>query len=196
MRILGPFDGVMGFSQGAALAASLIIEHKKQNPYEEDLFKFAIFIGATLPFNVDDLTGMQSFRNAKAGTGVIYPGEFAGEINVPVPLSWPKKDATDADYDGSADLPDGTKPVVAARYHPQKTPNATINVPTVHVVGKQDQYAEQSRKLVEMCSEDGRCVLEHNEGHRMPRDARSNDKIMKGMENVIDMAGMGGFGGW
>lgn len=42
----GPFDGCLGFSQGAALAATLIIRHQnRQNP----TFRFAIFICAAIP---------------------------------------------------------------------------------------------------------------------------------------------------
>lgn len=42
----GPFDGCLGFSQGAALAAMLIIrQQNRQNP----TFRFAIFICAAVP---------------------------------------------------------------------------------------------------------------------------------------------------
>ncbi len=41
----GPFDGVMGFSQGAALAAMLLARGSPAEP-----FRFAIFLCAGLPF--------------------------------------------------------------------------------------------------------------------------------------------------
>lgn len=41
----GPFDGVMGFSQGAALAAMLLVRDPSRMP-----FSFAIFLCAGLPF--------------------------------------------------------------------------------------------------------------------------------------------------
>ena len=41
----GPFDGVMGFSQGAALAAMLLARESAAEP-----FRFAIFLCAGLPF--------------------------------------------------------------------------------------------------------------------------------------------------
>lgn len=41
----GPFDGVMGFSQGAALAAMLLARELPAEP-----FRFAIFLCAGLPF--------------------------------------------------------------------------------------------------------------------------------------------------
>ncbi|OJJ77751.1 hypothetical protein ASPBRDRAFT_50590 [Aspergillus brasiliensis CBS 101740] len=49
----GPFDGVIGFSQGAALAASMILQHQKDSPTAMPLFNLAIFLGASLPFDLD-----------------------------------------------------------------------------------------------------------------------------------------------
>ncbi len=46
----GPFDGVMGFSQGAALAAMLMIRHYSSTMSEsEGPFRFAVFICAAVP---------------------------------------------------------------------------------------------------------------------------------------------------
>ncbi|OKL56915.1 hypothetical protein UA08_07742 [Talaromyces atroroseus] len=55
----GPFDGVMGFSQGAALAASILLHHEKNTPLETPPFRFAIFICASLPFSVDQTSGFE-----------------------------------------------------------------------------------------------------------------------------------------
>jgi hypothetical protein len=46
----GPFDGVMGFSQGAALAAMLLVRASSSPP-----FSFAIFICAGVPFSENSL---------------------------------------------------------------------------------------------------------------------------------------------
>ncbi|KAK5940512.1 hypothetical protein PMZ80_006928 [Knufia obscura] len=62
----GSFDGVMGFSQITALAASLILEQQKATRLEE-LFKFAVFICAILPFDGDDSSELQSWEQAKSG---------------------------------------------------------------------------------------------------------------------------------
>jgi hypothetical protein len=52
----GPFDGVLGFSQGAALAASLIIHHSQTSPAEPPLFRVAVFICGAGPW---ESTGVQ-----------------------------------------------------------------------------------------------------------------------------------------
>lgn len=53
----GPFDGVVGFSQGAAIAASVLAHYSKQNPLEpqSNLFKFAMFICGSKPFTYDGM---------------------------------------------------------------------------------------------------------------------------------------------
>jgi predicted esterase len=48
----GPFDGVMGFSQGASLAAMVLARARLSNP---PLFSFAVFICAGLPYCEDAL---------------------------------------------------------------------------------------------------------------------------------------------
>ncbi|PYI03475.1 hypothetical protein BO78DRAFT_432081 [Aspergillus sclerotiicarbonarius CBS 121057] len=50
----GPFDAVMGFSQGAGLACAMIAHHAKT--HQEPLFKLAVFICGALPY---DSTGSE-----------------------------------------------------------------------------------------------------------------------------------------
>ncbi|KAL4898763.1 serine hydrolase FSH [Aspergillus ambiguus] len=45
----GSFDAVMGFSQGAALAASLIVNHARS--HDQPLFKAAVFICGARPYD-------------------------------------------------------------------------------------------------------------------------------------------------
>ncbi|KIX09417.1 uncharacterized protein Z518_00497 [Rhinocladiella mackenziei CBS 650.93] len=54
----GPFDAVMGFSQGAALAASVILTHRIEHPREPAPFKLAVFICGSLPYCLDDKRGV------------------------------------------------------------------------------------------------------------------------------------------
>ncbi|EAW07065.1 uncharacterized protein ACLA_087710 [Aspergillus clavatus NRRL 1] len=51
----GPFDGVMAFCHGAALAAEFIIQRYQQDPEDEPPFKCAIFLSAGLPSNPAEL---------------------------------------------------------------------------------------------------------------------------------------------
>lgn len=46
----GPFDGAMGFSQGAMMIMALMLEHQFLNPFEPALFQVAIFFcGGLVP---------------------------------------------------------------------------------------------------------------------------------------------------
>lgn len=101
----GPFDAVMGFSQvghvlltryfsnflqGAALAASILLRHQDEKPFEPAPFRFAVFICGSLPYWVDtnkgtDVAGL-FLRPSDTGFGA------------PVPLAY--QPALD---DGSAD---------------------------------------------------------------------------------------------
>lgn len=63
-----PFDGILGFSEGASVAASLILRQcaeKRTSP-----FKFAIFICAIPPFRSD-------------GNGIMLADETGERINIP-----------------------------------------------------------------------------------------------------------------
>ncbi|KAJ5946061.1 hypothetical protein N7454_002900 [Penicillium verhagenii] len=46
----GPFDAVLGFSQGAALAAAMIIHHAKSKPSAPPLFRVAVFLCGGAPW--------------------------------------------------------------------------------------------------------------------------------------------------
>ncbi|KAL4958143.1 serine hydrolase FSH [Aspergillus filifer] len=65
----GPFDAVMGFSQGAALAYALL-EHDYRTRKEgaKPLFKAAVFICAGMPY---DPSGKESARLEKEGEHVV-----------------------------------------------------------------------------------------------------------------------------
>lgn len=50
----GPFDCVLGFSHGGAVAAGLMVHHAEQNPYDSPLFRCAIFFSSFPPFRMND----------------------------------------------------------------------------------------------------------------------------------------------
>lgn len=55
----GPFDGILGYSQGGTLAAQVLIRHYVENPMAtagEMPFKFAIFFNTATPSHVFDMS--------------------------------------------------------------------------------------------------------------------------------------------
>lgn len=169
----GPFDGVLGFSQGAALAASLILEHQKTE--REDLFRFAVFAGASLPFNRDNADGLRHWKAALNGKESAYVAEFAGEIDTLDPKGFPP-------------LEDLRTNGILSRYHPDKEPIHRIQIPTLHILGSQDRYYLQSKVLVRLCATVDCTTIEHDEDHRMPRSTRVQDKVARTIQRMIDRA--------
>ena len=56
----GPFEGILGFSQGAEVAASLLFYQG-----QEVTFKFAVFIGGTQPYDVRALASGKDSKPVK-----------------------------------------------------------------------------------------------------------------------------------
>ncbi|KAI2612014.1 serine hydrolase FSH [Hypoxylon fragiforme] len=56
----GPFDGCIGFSQGSALLASLLLSHQAHNPFSLPPFRLAIFICGSSALSVSEADGKWS----------------------------------------------------------------------------------------------------------------------------------------
>ncbi len=147
----GPFDGVIGFSQGAALAASLMLENMKSSS-QHDLFSFCVFMGASLPFDLDNNGGLAAWLKAKR-TGInAVSGEFDGEINKDDPPGFPSNVHSPKADDS-----------LLGRYHPLRT-SLRIGVPTLHIIGEKDPYKGQGKALANLTKESDSKVLYHKEG--------------------------------
>ncbi|KAL9093842.1 MAG: hypothetical protein Q9165_003765 [Trypethelium subeluteriae] len=106
----GPFDGILGFSQGATLAAAFLLHHAKKNPLDLPFvhFKYAIFIAGGAPRRSD--------------TEDLLPG-----------------------YD------------------------KIVRIPTVHIVGKQDEAYADALELFQLCHAETATLLTYDVGHIIPR---------------------------
>ncbi|KAK7402557.1 hypothetical protein QQX98_011695 [Neonectria punicea] len=62
----GPFDACMGFSQGAALLASLILSHQNSHPFSPPLFHLAVFICGSSALHVSESDGVWSRLNPRS----------------------------------------------------------------------------------------------------------------------------------
>jgi Serine hydrolase (FSH1) len=49
---LGPFDGILGFSQGATIAGSILLKEALQEKFDTMPFKCAVLIGGPRPFEI------------------------------------------------------------------------------------------------------------------------------------------------
>lgn len=89
----GPFDGVMAFSQGAGLAAGLMIQQAQNSPIDyllKPVFKCAIFFSGGIPGDPASL---------KAGKLRLMSAEQDGQvIQVPTAHIWGSKDDQYPDF--------------------------------------------------------------------------------------------------
>lgn len=69
----GPFEGILGFSQGAEVAASLLL-FQGQNVK----FKFAVFIGGTQPYDVSALASGKDSKPVR-----MRPDTHSARIDIP-----------------------------------------------------------------------------------------------------------------
>ncbi|KAI4101559.1 MAG: hypothetical protein L6R37_004885 [Teloschistes peruensis] len=181
----GPFDAIIGFSQGAALASSLMLRRAKDASCAP-LFQLAIFICASLPFDLDappvvvkkSSGGCLQFLDGTASSGgweISQPSVGAQSII---------QEFHAQGYNGL--LEDGMH--VLRRYHPKMPPGANLNmgVPTVNIVGKKDGYYQQGLSLAKLGGSRGTVVLDHGGGHEVPRDLLSVRKMTKVVQDAIE----------
>ncbi|KAK6213784.1 hypothetical protein QIS74_09786 [Colletotrichum tabaci] len=175
LREEGPFDGVFGFSQGGALAASLILHHQATNPYAPDLFKLAVFTCASLPFDPESHRRADKYHATVCPeTGAVRVRDWAADERVEaLQINGFLRDAEPGD-------------VVLRRFHPARE-TARISVPTVHIMGARDPFCPQSRLLAELCAGPAEIVA-HQQGHQLPRDWGFARKAASSIENCIHRA--------
>ncbi|KFY90568.1 hypothetical protein V500_05128 [Pseudogymnoascus sp. VKM F-4518 (FW-2643)] len=119
----GPFDGLIGFSQGAALGASLLLHLAKTAPSAMPPFKLAIFICASLPFDFCTPHNSPSYE-----TSICM---VTGRVLV---RDWAPGDAVDEEEANGYLEPLVDGDVAARRYHPARE-KTRIQVPTLNIRG-------------------------------------------------------------
>jgi len=150
----GPFDGVMGFSQGASLAASILIHHQIETPWLPPPFRVAIFLCATYPHSRNSVDGEDV-------TDKVPMSELPG-----------RRSSTDSGYSSDEDSAKDSIRVLYAN-----STKARIQIPTAHLYGENDQYLHESLEVVDLCDQRLSIEYKHKGGHEVPMDAVSNKKI-------------------
>ncbi|KAH6617684.1 serine hydrolase FSH [Chaetomium sp. MPI-SDFR-AT-0129] len=133
MEEQGPFDAIIGYSEGATVAATLLL-HEQQRSKKKDIppmFKYAIF--------------------------------FAG---------WPPVD-----------------PVHHNMILSDET-DATIEIPTCHIIGSLDPYVHGSMALYNVCDPDTAYMFDHAKGHTLPRDKDTVRELGDVVREAITLYGI------
>ncbi|KAL2821420.1 serine hydrolase FSH [Aspergillus cavernicola] len=161
----GPYDGVIAFSEGAALAASLLL--CDQSELSEARFKIAILFNCVVPLvPVADLG--QPLEEIVAGHVDSYHDLLFSNSQSAV-------EQTACLDQAFAFSPEGLR---------------KISIPTIHVIGEKDPFAPSSEVVVNLCEQDLTQVLRHAGGHELPSVAALLDQCAEIIETAIILSGI------
>ena len=206
----GPFDGVLGFSAGAAVAAQLICSDASKHPFktpEERPFRWAVLFGAITPLKVFKL------EDEEIQEGTIEPNsEMAGVVQAALDeflrpsatrerktfhrrADMPDADAIRAEVqgletrllaDGTPFFTDGKLGMTRfdARFHGQ-----LIDIPTLHVrcPDAEDGHSTGEQTLA-LCDPELVTEIHHTFGHDFPRGHQLLKKISAAIRETADKA--------
>ncbi|OIW27859.1 hypothetical protein CONLIGDRAFT_716264 [Coniochaeta ligniaria NRRL 30616] len=194
----GGFDGVLGYSGGAAFAAQTIIRHSLTDA-AEPLFRFAIFINGGTPLKVFDLDKEEIAEGAEASPELerelqstfLRPSNLRARkgdnrAEAEAAIASRKKEIAAATTgrlaDGRSFLTDGEFGVT--RYE-GRLDGALIEVPTLHVRCLAEDNPDLGLNLLELC--DPAVVREHYHpfGHDFPG---GQDEMRKIAQAIADLA--------
>jgi hypothetical protein len=139
----GPYDGVIGFSEGAALAAALLLEDASGiSGQYAPMFRFALFFNAVNLVSPSTALGRKLLESDMQNAVDTFTHE-QGKHHHP---------ALDCVY------------ALCARTVP-----VLINVPTLHVIGLNDGFRDYSEDLIKLCEGRSAMVVRSWVGHEIPR---------------------------
>ena len=182
----GPFDGLLGFSQGAALCASILLQRTSESRAGKGLpVQCAVFICGSLPWILPESSHAISEIAVGAGHGPACDGFPATD----------EKDQTRCVVVSELYL-DGEANETASRLDPRLRVDPAISplrisIPTAHIIGgSKDEYFTESRALAELGDARRGMVrlFDHGQGHIVPRGAgptkRMGDMIAWAVDRV------------
>lgn len=154
IAIEGPFDACLGFSQGAALLAAVIVDHQVLHPYGPNLFNLAVFICGGSPLLVT-----KSLEQRE----VCYLPRIEGMAPLTEPWLGPYVPEHEPHADEQWNI---------FRAQKMKGADLTIRIPTAHIYGSKDHTVKESLNLRDMCDPRKRVEFDHGGRHEVPRKAR------------------------
>ncbi|MCJ1396153.1 hypothetical protein MMC18_009042 [Xylographa bjoerkii] len=206
----GPFDGVLGFSQGGSLALTYLLQHEIQHPDAPPPFRFAILFSTIAAFSPDAAFGAEVLAS-------LTPSDLAVLASFPhadfSQLSSPNADkralvetlahALEIAKNGgfiSAETEDGSAAFVGSGtkrdysrlprvMHPALLVER-VRVPTVHVAGQKDHagLVELSKLMRGVCDARVMRSLVHAGGHDVPRLAKDVKAVLVAMEWAVEQS--------
>lgn len=152
----GPWVGLLGFSQGARLSASILFESQRRQESQIKGEKPGGYEG-----DLDSMLWSQHWQFA-----VLFSG--------PAPLVALSPDIGDLPLQSPTELDLSHKELDKL----DPTGKLAIDRPTLHVIGIQDEWAPSQRRLHDIyCSEESKSLLEWDGDHRIPMQSPEIEQI-------------------
>ncbi|KAF3481105.1 uncharacterized protein GIQ15_03864 [Arthroderma uncinatum] len=200
----GPFDGVLGYSGGAAIAAQLLIRDRRENPSKlphERIFRWAVFINGGTPLDVFNIL------DAEVLDGVVEesaPKEAYQILLRPSNIRVREEEARrHPDYDPrqikeqletlkTRQLADSrpfmTNGVTGIARYDGIIQGALIDIATLHVRSPTATNRHWGLGLMELCEPEMRKEFLHAHGHDFPRGYADMKKVASLIREVAEMA--------
>ncbi|KAK3318563.1 serine hydrolase FSH [Apodospora peruviana] len=191
----GPYDAVVGFSQGCSLVGSFLLYHYRETPGEPLPFKAAIFICGGLPLPVlEDLklpvsqrayeVNDETVRLLKQKAGALT--DMAAKLDQIKPGMGLWNDMAGLLHDPAV-MPDESD--VFGLDFTAMPQDVRIRIPTLHIYGAKDPRWPASVQLAHFCDKDKRKMYDHGGGHDIPRSSDVSKQIaalLQELEREID----------
>ncbi|OTA55681.1 hypothetical protein K449DRAFT_468831 [Hypoxylon sp. EC38] len=171
----GPYDGILAFSQGAAVVSSFLLYRQWYDHELPPAFKFAIFISGNIP--------LKTFRDL----GVLVSKEAEDAV----------AQAKLRHEEGLGPLPAHTTKARRAVFNSDDCFGLNLNriplelkirIPTVHIWGEGDPLFPTSIQLAGLCDPYIRKIFTHPGGHGIPREEKELTEISSLIEWCIQRA--------
>ncbi|KAJ5972285.1 uncharacterized protein N7479_002203 [Penicillium vulpinum] len=181
----GPFDGVLGFSQGTSIATAYIIDRQTREPNLPAAFSFAVLISSVAACSADPTCLESVIRSLvehspfafktdfpRCDFELVGPtervfAEYLALVHLAIKAIGIKKPTIELDFLKTLDVDS-----VPRLFHP-KLVKDRISIPTVHVTGRKDELSmvHQSRIVQGLCDESLLRAHRHQGGHSLPLKA-------------------------
>ena len=194
----GPFDGVLGYSGGAALAAEIIIRDVIADPFKipsERPFRFAVFINGASPLRVFNLKDEEVLEGDIDVSAMIHEAEGMflrpsairhkdgvspeDQADHATMLAVLKKCRGKMLADGQPFISDGEHGL--CRYETREDEEPLIDIPTLHVRSTVEDHLDPHHglHLLGLCDRGSAEEYHHENGHDFPRGRLEMKKISR-----------------
>lgn len=174
----GPFDGIVGFSQGAALACAYVKQMAGKANKMHGL-KFAVFLCASMPFDVTRTVNVRVEQTTLIDTSPQNEIDSADVLKLETEMKALGLLHVIQELEGK-------ELTVLRRFAQKHGEKPLLDIPTLHLLGKQDtQYYTHGQRLAGLCDAKQTWIIEHRLGHEVPRNAVVVNRMATALEGMV-----------